>query len=280
MTIVVIFLLAAASCVAQPISADVMVAFAPGDGQNIGQGPVFFPRNVLDMPDTSARRDMASADPRRVCSIGLDGSITLGYRDHAVVDEPGIDLVVFENAFYYSTGRLFAEPGRVSVSRDGITWHTFSCDVRTLQGCAGVTPTDPALPNGGGDGFDLAEVGIDSVRYVRIDDLTRQVLEDPTNPYWDPSLSGFDLDAIVALHAVPIVDRPRLAFDPERERIDVRLPPEAYGTLSCHDVTGALLTSVEVAPGITTIDVRMIPPGLVMLVLVTPASVTTVKVLR
>lgn len=280
MRVIACLVLAAATCVAQPVPADVMVAFTPGYGQNIGQGPVFFPRNVLDMPDTSARRDMASADPRKVCSIGLDGSITLGFRDHAVVDAPGIDLTVYENAFYYSNGRLFAEPGRVSVSRNGIAWYSFACDVRTLQGCAGVTPTDPTLPNGGGDGFDLAELGVDSVRFVRIDDLTRPVLEDPSNPNWDPSLSGFDLDAIVALHAVPVVDRPQLAFDPAQERIEVRLPPDVYGTLSCHDVTGARITAVEVGPGIAAIDARNIPPGLVLMVLVTPTSVTTVKVLR
>lgn len=280
MRTVVIFLLAAASCVAQPVPADRVVSIMPGRGQNIGQGSVFFPMNVLGMPDTTARIAVASTDPRQVCSIGLEGEIVLGFREHAIVDGPGIDVVIYENAFTYSNGRRFAEPGRVALSRDGVTWVDFPHDERTLQGCAGVTPTDPSLPFGGGDGFDLATIGIDSVRFVRITDITQRILDDASHPFYDPSLSGFDLDAVVAYNAVRVVDHPTISFDPVTERIDIGLPPSMYGTVSCHDIGGSVLRKVDVGPGRTGIDVRTIPPGLVLIVLSTPSSTTTLKVLR
>lgn len=144
-----------------------------------------------------------------VLSLGAGGEIVLGFGDLAIVDGPGPDLVVFENAFWPGgdASMVFAELGEVSVSEDGETWLTFACDSvgdgeGNFKGCAGVTPTlvydaatliplDPTLS--GGDAFDLADVGLTRARFVKIRDLETQPAGGNT--------TGFDLDAVGAIHA-------------------------------------------------------------------------------
>jgi hypothetical protein len=262
------------------VPADTVLWFAPGTGQSVGQGPVFFPRNVLGMPDTSARIDKPSVDPRTICSIGLGGDIVLGFAHHAVVNGPGTDFVVYENAFRYAAGRIYAEPATVQVSQDGLTWHPFPFDRSTLEGCAGVTPTDPQLPHGGGDAFDLAAVGMDSVRWIRLTDITQTLLDDPGHALFDPTLSGFDLDAVVALHHVPIVDAPRGTFDATTERLSVGLPPGQSGVCRFFDLRGTLLHQQHIDAGITGIDAASLPPGYVMIQIVTAQTAYVMRVLR
>jgi hypothetical protein len=146
-----------------------------------------------------------------VASLGCGGSITLYFEDPVIVDGPGPDLIVFENPFAVD----FPEPGQVSVSEDGHTWHAFACDPVALQGCAGLTPvappgdgpgdapdyTDPA--QAGGDAFDLAALGLARARYVRIDDRSADYWASVGDDYCDPGQAGkggFDLDAIAAVH--------------------------------------------------------------------------------
>ncbi|HEY6078226.1 MAG TPA: hypothetical protein VIW29_05455, partial [Polyangiaceae bacterium] len=98
--------------------------------------------------------------------------------------------------------QVYAELGEVSVSQDGETWLTFPCQSEgdghsNFPGCAGWTPTlafDPLdlvpldLERSGGDAFDLADVGLDQARFVRIVDL--KTLDSGGNT------AGFDLDAV------------------------------------------------------------------------------------
>jgi len=193
-------------------------SFAPGSGQSSGQEPQHFPANVLGLPDASARRSVPAIDPRQIASLGMGGEIVLRF-DEPIVDGDGVDFTVFENAFYYTIGpreRLYAEPAEVSVSRDGETWTRFAFDTLTLAGCAGTAPTygdgDPFDPReSGGNGFDLAVLGVDSIRFVRVRDVTALVAGNPEHPFWDPTLSGFDLDAVVA---IPVDGRTPSAVPP------------------------------------------------------------------
>ncbi len=138
-----------------------------------------------------------------VASLGCGGQITLAFFGRPVRDVEGPDFIVFENAFAAGE-ETFSEPGRVLVSPDGNDWYGFDCDVDDgwpAEGCAGVAPTlvadgadiiDPATA--GGDAFDLADLGLTEIRYVRIADRTRE--------YYGEELwcvggnGGFDLDAI------------------------------------------------------------------------------------
>lgn len=182
-----------------------VVRYTPGPGAGFGQDRL--PAVVLG-PPAGKGTAQGSTD---VVSLGVGGEIVLGLGTQVLLDGPGPDLVVFENAFWAS-GRadsVFAELGEVSVSTDAVSWRTFRCEAgheegrSTWPGCAGWTPTaaydafvelplEPART--GGDVFDLAEVGLEEARYVRVRDLSTEGAA-PT--------AGFDLDAVGLVHAAP-----------------------------------------------------------------------------
>lgn len=178
-------------------------SFTPGEGAGFNQDEL--PGVVLGPPH-GLGTGQGSLD---VLSLGLGGEIVLGFGERVIVDGPGPDLVVFENPFWPGgdPSQVYAELGEVSLSEDGETWQAFACDTHGdgaghYPGCAGVTPTlkfeakalvplDPAQT--GGDAFDLAEVGLEQARFVKLRDL--QTLGVSANT------SGFDLDAVGIVNA-------------------------------------------------------------------------------
>jgi len=116
-----------------------------------------------------------------------------------IIDGDGADFTVFENAFIsVIDNKPFVEAGIVAVSQDGINFVEFPYDTATWAGLAGVTPTkdnyhftDPNLS--GGDPFDLADVGLEWARFVKITDLGDIKKEGTWN-------GDFDLDAVVAIN--------------------------------------------------------------------------------
>jgi hypothetical protein len=145
-----------------------------------------------------------------VLSLGREGSITLEFTDNEVFDGEGVDLLIFENSILPMPGTN-ANPGydlaKVEVSADGINWKAFAYDTASRKGCAGhlpvfsnpdteegrdISPTDPK--KAGGEGFDLADLEMKVVRFVRITDLGLSTLGGKTT-------MGFDLDAVAAVHS-------------------------------------------------------------------------------
>lgn len=138
-----------------------------------------------------------------VVALGNGGSIEVAFQGNAIVDGPGPDFIVFENAFYLGGGSTdpYAELATVEVSADGVRWVAFPCTATSYPfgSCAGwrpvfanadenpLDPLDPAVA--GGDPFDLAEVGVTMARFVRITDR-------PDRP------DVFDLDAVSIVHAL------------------------------------------------------------------------------
>ncbi len=174
-------------------AADV-VSFDPGEGAGFGADQM--PQVVLGPPE-GAIPGQGSTD---TVSLGAAGSIVLEL-DGFAVDCDGDDFVVFENPFDAGSF-VYTELAEVSVSQDGETWATFPCDLETMAGCAGVNPVatgdfDGDAPNAlGGDGFDLSDVGLEWVRYVRIEDKERVA------GFATPPGIGFDLDAIGVAHGL------------------------------------------------------------------------------
>ena len=178
-------------------------SFSPGDGA--GYHADQLPDVVLGPPQGKGT-DSGSLD---VLSLGSGGEIVLGFGAHSLTDGAGPDFVVFENAFWPGgdQSQVYAELGEVSVSEDGETWQAFDCNTSgdghgRYPGCAGFTPTlvydaNTLLPldpeKSGGDAFDLADLGVTRARFVKIRDL--KTLE-PAG-----MTSGFDLDAVGAIHA-------------------------------------------------------------------------------
>ena len=215
--------------------ADAVVSFGvgftpPETGQRVSE----LPGIVLGPPGES----FPPTGSTSTVSLGHDGWVLLEFTDNLIVDGPGPDFIVFENAFFRSftpidpnqAYTVFAEPGSVAVSQDGITFFEFPYDPNALDlvaqdstpstalplltGLAGITPTftgnytipnDPSVwdPNGqggvsgaGGDAFDLASVGLASARYVLVTDLG-------LDTGFPGPAEGFDLDSIVAINSVP-----------------------------------------------------------------------------
>ena len=174
--------------------AGAVVSFSPGDSAGYGQGDM--PEVVLGPPhgggDTGGGLD--------VVSLGKGGEIVLELTDVTLIDGPGDDLLVFENAF-----SNWIETGLVAASDDGKAWHPWPCKptdkTANYPGCAGVrpvfshpnntiAPTDPK--HAGGDRFDLADIGLAKARFVRIKDSGMNIYEGIGG--------GFDLDAIAVIN--------------------------------------------------------------------------------
>jgi hypothetical protein len=170
-------------------------------GENGGYGEDALPDVVLGPPHGGG----CCANSLDVLSLGNGGEIVLGL-DVDIVDGPGVDLLVFENAFEIAgdPSNVLAEPAEVAVSADGETWTAFPCTATAYPWgtCAGwhpvyaspAQPIDPAHPEAaGGDPFDLATIGVKKARFVRIRDANAKI------PAKAPT-AGFDLDGIAALH--------------------------------------------------------------------------------
>jgi hypothetical protein len=185
------------------ITINTVVSFTPGEGQNLGQGDEFFPNNIFGRPSENASEQAAAASESEVLSLGMGGEIIVANSENVIIDGEGDDFTIFENAFVNPINqRIFAEPGVVNVSKDGVDFVEFPYNFATLEGCAGTTPTygeqdycDSEVS--GGNSFDLSDIGIDSVRYIKIRDLTVEVAKNQSHKYYAISLSGFDLDALV-----------------------------------------------------------------------------------
>jgi hypothetical protein len=182
--------------------ADAVVMFNAGAGAGLGQN--FFPDNVLGPPDPDPDISAVnpSAKPQELLSLGHGGEIVLEFTDNTIIDGQGIDFTVFENAFYLGgdPSQPFIEAAIVAVSQEGENWVEFPYDTTDFSGLAGVTPTkdtqhplDPTVS--GGDGFDLADVGLSFARFVKLTDLGDIKSEGQWN-------GDFDLDAVVAVNSV------------------------------------------------------------------------------
>jgi hypothetical protein len=96
------------------------------------------------------------------CSLGDGGSLTLGF-DAPIVDGPGADFVVFENAFEFG-GLVFMEIGFVEVSSNGVDFARLPAICRhgapmgTFDGAPAENFYNLAGNFVGGTGFDLSDL--------------------------------------------------------------------------------------------------------------------------
>ncbi len=189
---------------------DCVVSYDPPLAPEDMYGYDSFPEVVFGSPEG----DEDGGGSTDVLSLGCGGTIEVYFEWPAIVDGEGADFIVFENPFYYGE-TTFAEPAQVSVSEDGVEWVTFPCEVDGQgtwppTGCAGVYPVyagssndlDPTDPEvAGGDAFDLATVGLEKARYIRLEDRTVEYYGDET---WCGTSGGFDLDAISIVNQEPL----------------------------------------------------------------------------
>jgi hypothetical protein len=182
-----------------------VVSFTPGACAGFG---------ASDMPAVILGPPVGAGDTRGgldVVSLGIGGEIVVSFGSNEIVDQPGPDLIVFENAFFAAGNRAIpaADLAEVSVSADGTTWKTFPCTPggsAPYGACSGWKPVYSAPGNdispidvakAGGEAYDLADVGLASAKLVRIKDLSQASCDGMPKPV----NLGYDLDAIAIVHA-------------------------------------------------------------------------------
>ncbi|WP_428269318.1 LIC_13355 family lipoprotein [Haliangium sp.] len=220
-----------------PAYADVVVN-APGAGERDFGDPGLAVNGVRGGGVEQGSVDVYSLGT----STGEDGpadhTLTLAWSGRVVINEPGIDFVVFENPFATELDvHHFIEAAVVEVSRDGQSWvampHDYTADDETVyvddptrwQGFAGVHPVllheednpvdpmDPALA--GGDGFDLADLPDDGgeaeaikregFSYLRIVTATTRQNPDTGAPFPTSVIAGGpDIDGVYARSFRPL----------------------------------------------------------------------------
>jgi hypothetical protein len=224
------FLLAPAAALAWPdCGADAVVELNRAAPATFGD-----PKLALGLPAAS----LITVGSLDVVSLGTGGSVTLAFTNNAIVDEPGPDFIVFENAFFCwvpaSAGEdygVFAEPLIVEASADGVTWQRHAYDaaalaqvggigctpratVEKLQGLAGVTPTYEGgniVPDdllswdatgiGGvsGWGGDAFDLADFGLASARF----IRLIDSGRDIGYPGTEQGADVDAVVALHSRP-----------------------------------------------------------------------------
>ena len=190
---------------------DTVYSYQWGNGTGaVGRDAKYFPHNIFGPPTRYATKYVPASHDSNIVSLGLGGEIIVGIKDGYIIDKEGPDFIIFENVFSnYQETKIFVEPAIVSVSKDGVNFVEFPYNTETLEGLAGINWTNGNencfdYKVSGGDAFDLSDIGMDSIRYIKIKDTALLASKLPTNHiYYSPAgiiTNGFDLDAVVLLH--------------------------------------------------------------------------------
>jgi hypothetical protein len=249
--------------------ADAVVSITYGPGAGFGQS--HFPDNVLGPPDSSASQRIPSQSPKQLLALGSGGEIVLRFDEPGITDGPGTDFTVFENVFVYGDGTTeFQETAFVAVSSDGQTWYEFSWDSGTFAGLAGVDPThgnaDPTDPTvSGGDSFDIAQLALETIYFVRLTDTNDTVHDD------GPS---FDLDAVVAIHdpnyepesetTLPVITEIHAWPNPFNSTITISTPVDTK-KLHVYDTLGRTIATLTAQRGRVVWNTAQISSGVFLI---------------
>lgn len=206
--------------------ADVVVR---ADGEVESVSSIDEPKNAVNgvRGDAGGSKDVLSRGYTEENSI-----VVVRWSERRVVNSPGDDFVIFENAFNFNGG-VFMDLAVVSVSLDGESWATFPhdyiaddettyvADPELWLGFAGKSPvsyssadpacSDPLDRSAGGDRFDLdslpdttlgREIKTNGFMFLKIQ--SAPALENPDTGdtfVRDPISDGFDLDGVYARQA-------------------------------------------------------------------------------
>jgi hypothetical protein len=190
-------------------------------------------RGLQDISNAAGGYASAGDSSLAIGPAGINGTVSLGDSGVAILtfnppitDGAGSDIAVFENGFSDS----FLELGFVEVSSDGVNFFRFpaTCNVQDTTQTSGFGLTDATLVNNFagkyranyGTPFDLQEMSgqagldISQITHVKIVDVVGNIGAYASNDAYghkvnDPwptpfASSGFDLDAVAALHLAPV----------------------------------------------------------------------------
>lgn len=253
-----ILIIAAAMLISDPWGdASPGVEYGPG----AGYGQACYPDNILGPPDPAATPTSPSFGEENLLTLGEDGWVVIEFTDNIVVNGEGVDFTVFENVLDTGSG-YFRECAFVEVSQDGEQWHMFPWSASTLDGLAGVWPTtgeDPTDPDlSGGDQFDLEDLDLDWIRFVRLTDCGDAV----------PDGGLFDLDAVASVNWTTGIQGEQRAEGFVRASSpflgSMTLETEETGLLRCYTADGRLAGSWYISGEGAHLDMSAIPAGVLL----------------
>jgi hypothetical protein len=129
---------------------------------------------TLGEPDNDRQNETEPEEPQNYLTLGCGGTLTLQFRDNALIDVPGSDLYVFEIGDH-------VEPTHLSISTDGKNW----LDVGTISGGLAAVDISPVTAKGR------------KYRFVRLQDARKRC---------DGRWPGADIDAVGAIGSVALAD--------------------------------------------------------------------------
>lgn len=197
---------------------------------NLTRGPMNIANPSLGLASFGSASDAIGAPTgSSVVSLGDGGSITVTFAQ-PITNGAGADFAVFENGFL-SSGLVFAELGFVEVSSNGTDFFRFAATslTQTTSQIGAFGTLDPTkihnlagqFAANQGTPFDLNELSgvsplldVNAVSFVRVVDVVGSLndayasydsLGNKINDPWSTPFasSGFDLDAVGVIHAVP-----------------------------------------------------------------------------
>ena len=232
-----------------------------------------------------------------VVSLGDSGRAVVTF-SRAITNGPGPDFAIFENGFLNvaNSEEAFLELAFVEVSSDGVNYTRFPATSLTQDTIQLSSIASPSYTNARhlnnlagkyvgnwGTPFDLQELAgtsglnINAITHVRLVDAIGSIGANASrdsagrrinDPFPTPfPNSGFDLDAIGAINALPagIGNSPMLAGvklfpNPARDEIHVIVPDVACA-VALYDATGRRLRQVQSTHSDITFNLAGLAPG-------------------
>jgi hypothetical protein len=231
------------------------------------------PQNILDpslglASSGTANNATGHSGQHGTVSLGDGGSALLTFH-YPIINGPGPDFAVFENAFNH----FFLELAFVEVSSNGIDYVRFpsysetptndqvggfdQLDPTYIHNLAGKYKVNYGTPFDLEDLIDSTAIDINNINYVRIIDVVGLInsqhstfdsdghtINDPfPTPY---ATSGFDLDAVGVIHQlVNITEKTnsdvKVYPNPSNGRIQIQLINNNYQQLHIMDQTGKMI---------------------------------------
>jgi hypothetical protein len=232
-----------------------------------------------------------------VVSLGDSGVALLRFPT-PITNGAGADFAIFENGFGNSANpeEAFLELGFVEVSSDGLNYTRFPASSLTQDTIQLSSVGSPSYTNarqlnnlagkytaGWGTPFDLQELAgisgldINAVTHVRIVDAIGSIGSEASrdangrkvnDPFPTPfPNSGFDLDAVGVIHALPagvgnqrLLEGVRLFPNPAQELLNVVVPPTT-SNVTLHDATGRILQQSNQHTGTISLSLEGLATG-------------------
>ena len=215
-----------------------------------------------------------------IVSLGRGGEITLSF-DTLIINGTGADFATFENSFTDN----FLELAYVEVSFDGVNFERFPNYSETQESVDAFGTVEPTkimgycskYRQGYGTPFDLDNVLLDTIKFIRIVDIIGDgtYFDSNNHPIYDPypttGSAGVDIDAVAVINAGARLSSVHNLFsdniisvypNPAKEMLNIKIESnKTIKNVSIIDVSGRTVKQIHNINTANTIDISDIKKG-------------------